>query len=323
MLHVTNGDTAVHIMKAAAIGGEMLPWRDVLHEGPVPAGLTLQQLSERRAQFIAGQGWGSSGVLPSFRARDETLSRFAEHDEVVLWFEHDLYDQLQLIQLLDWFAQQALGSTRLSLVCRDQYLGRMTPARLGALYPQRAGVTARELELGRRAWSAFCAPEPTRWLDLLQTDTSALPYLAGAVVRHLQQYPSAGNGANRTEAALLAAVDAGVRRPGRLFERVQAQEERVFMGDSLFWSCLRTMADSSPALLRLANDARFRLPEECAEPALFREQEILITAAGSRVLAGTLDWTEVAAVDKWLGGVHLTAGNLWRWDDGLRTMVAP
>lgn len=56
MLHITNGDSVVDWLLAAGVPGAMLPWRDVLHEGPVPAGLSLQKLSEVRARFIAEQG---------------------------------------------------------------------------------------------------------------------------------------------------------------------------------------------------------------------------------------------------------------------------
>ena len=52
----------------------------------------------------------------SFVERDEAIARSHNHEEVVLWFEHDLYDQLQLIQILDWFSHQDLGHTRLSLI---------------------------------------------------------------------------------------------------------------------------------------------------------------------------------------------------------------
>lgn len=57
-LHITSGDSAVSLMKCAQIEGRFLPWRDVLHDGPVPADLTLEQLLMQRAKFIAGMGWG-------------------------------------------------------------------------------------------------------------------------------------------------------------------------------------------------------------------------------------------------------------------------
>ena len=57
MLHVTNGDSTVHGLREAGLGGDTLPWRDVLHEGPVPADLSEDELDEVRADFIAAHGW--------------------------------------------------------------------------------------------------------------------------------------------------------------------------------------------------------------------------------------------------------------------------
>src|SRR5512141_2200096 len=95
-------------MKEAALGGDILPWRDVLHDGPVPAGLTLSGLSRVRAGYLASQGMGEMDDLTrSFAERDAVLERYAEYDTIVLWFEWDLYDQLQLIQLLDYFAEKS------------------------------------------------------------------------------------------------------------------------------------------------------------------------------------------------------------------------
>jgi hypothetical protein len=34
-LHVTNGDATVPGLRGTGIAGPILPWRDVLHEGPV------------------------------------------------------------------------------------------------------------------------------------------------------------------------------------------------------------------------------------------------------------------------------------------------
>ena len=37
LLHVTNGESAGNTLRQTALGGAVLPWRDALHEGPVPA----------------------------------------------------------------------------------------------------------------------------------------------------------------------------------------------------------------------------------------------------------------------------------------------
>jgi hypothetical protein len=39
---------------------------------------------------------------------------------------------------------------------------------------------------------------------------------------------------------------------------------------------------------------------------------VRITDLGRRVLAGELDRVDVAGLDRWLGGTHLTPSNVWR-----------
>ena len=315
MLHITNGDSAAEIMRQAGIGGEILPWRDVLHEGPVPAGLSIEDLSRVRAQFIADCGWGPlDEIRQEFQARDAKLGTFRDHDEVILWFEHDLYDQLQLLQLLDYFSGRESGRTALNLICIDEYLGLLSPARMAALEPQKKRVTPQQLQLARIAWAAFRAPEPNGWHALVHLDTSPLPFLAGAVVRHLEQYPSVGNGLNRTESQLLEAVRGGNRNPGRIFAASQSAEERMFMGDSTFWLCMKAMCDSRPPLLTTGGGAPLALPCPDLPPEDFRRQEIALAEAGETILRNELDWIAMNGIDKWLGGVRLGTGRYWRWD---------
>src|SRR5881392_2812238 len=93
-------------MSEAGVEGKIIAWRDVLHEGPVDSSLSLEELSKQRAQFIAEHNWDEfSHVSGDFRERDRVIQHLDFFDEVVLWFEDDLYDQLQLIQLLDFFSR--------------------------------------------------------------------------------------------------------------------------------------------------------------------------------------------------------------------------
>ncbi len=100
-LHVTNGDSASQTLEHTSLGGSALPWRDVLHEGPLPLG-SRPAFLDARAGFLAATGWGSRTTLAAaFRARDEELlGALRAGRPVILWFEHDLYDQLQLLDVL-------------------------------------------------------------------------------------------------------------------------------------------------------------------------------------------------------------------------------
>src|SRR3954453_22078458 len=170
MLHLTNGDSAVCGIEATGVGGDVVPWRDALHEGPLPADADPAELRAVRARFLAGCGWGEPEAIEAgMRARDERLATALERDEVVvLWFEHDLYDQLQLIQILD--AVNGDGGL-VEAILPDRFLGAMEVGELAALWPGREPLRPDQVALARLAWEAVRAPDPHGIAALLQTHT--------------------------------------------------------------------------------------------------------------------------------------------------------
>lgn len=301
MLHLTNGDSAVPGIEATGVGGDVVPWRDTLHEGPLPAGVDAAELRAVRARFLAGCGWGEPEAIEAdMRARDERLATALERDEVVvLWFEHDLYDQLQLMQVL------SRANEGVELIQAPDHLGPLGPEELETLWPKRRPVTARMLELAREAWDAFRAPEPTALAALLERDTSALPFLAAALRRLLEELPDAESGLSRTERQLLESLLDGPRRPPELFVASQAREEAAFAGDAWIW---KRLAELVPLVEELPpapplGDAR-----------TFAATAVTLTTLGRDVLAGRADRVQAAPLDRWVGGIQLGSGPDWRWD---------
>lgn len=244
MLHVTNGDCAVAVL-AKVVQGELLPWRDVLHEGPVQSGLSLEDLSRERVAFIAGAGWAPlAEVRRSFEERDAAFRRAGEHDEIVLWFEHDLYDQLQLIQVLDGLA--SLRGPRISLVCEAEYLGPMRPERAAELFELRSPVVRRHFVEAQQAWAAFRSSDP---MAIDPGRPQALRFLGAALRRHLEEFPWTSDGRSRTQRQIV--------------EGTQHLEEPVFLGDTvLAWHRERLARNAwLPRWLggvRVDNDSRWR-----------------------------------------------------------------
>ncbi len=315
ILNITNGDCAVEIMKKADVSGVFLPWRDVLHEGPVPDSLSLEELSKVRAQFIYGRSWGMlEEITESFMQRDNELKSFKEYEKAILWFEHDLYDQLQILQVLDWFHQNPTDGVELSMICTDQYLGRLTPEELRGIVKYERPITEAHLELAHEAWSAFRSSSPESWCALLNKNTSVLPFLEGAIIRSLEEYPNCLNGLSRTAEQALKVISSGEKCPGRVFAGTQKLEERIFLGDSSFWVVLHELLDSSPPLISLSKGKEFALPSS-------GDQELTITTAGLDVLAGNVSWFDVSSLDRWIGGVHLEPSNVWCWDSGSMSIV--
>jgi hypothetical protein len=323
MLHITNGDEAARRIAAAGVGGEVLPWRDVLHEGPVPEALSLDELRPVRARFIAEQGWGEfDDVLREFACRDAMLAASRQHGEVVLWFEHDLYDQLQLIQLLHWFGGPGADQRPPSMVCVDEYLGTLPWERLRALVERRRPVTAEQLALSAKAWKAFTSANPVDLEHVATGDCSALPFLAGALWRHLEQFPSVLSGLSRSETQALDAIAGGPRSLRDAFVAAnQEREERIFLGDAVFARYVEALSGGKVPLLRLEAGGSVVAPRAPEQERGFWESRVELTRAGRAVFEGSMDWLELNGIDRWLGGVHLSGREArWRWDAAARRL---
>ena len=297
ILNITNGDAAVDLMRQANIPGEFLPWQDVLHEGPVPGGLSLKELSTIRAWYIAKQGWASEcEALKTFQLRDNTIFSFSDYDQVILWFENDLYDQLQLIQILDWLVKHDWGKTKITIICEDGYWGLLSSKEFIRLQQTAKPVTSDQVILAEKAWNAFCAKTPEQLIGMLDEPTEALPFLHNAFSRLFEEYPSIKNGLSRTEQQALELVKSGISNPIELFNHSQAMEDHAFIGDTVFWTKLKQLMTCDTPLLNVS--------EGVLSQGKIHRQKITITQAGDEVLTGRGNFLKITHLDHWLGGVH-------------------
>jgi len=323
-LHITNGDGAGDLLKASGLGGDVLPWRDTMFEGPFPEGLDLPATSALRARYLAATGLPVDDVRQDFEARDAALRRAPDHDRITLWFEHDLLDQLQLLQILDWFAGVDTGKTDLGIVCIGEFpgidpfrgLGQLSPAQIASLASQRVPVTDDHLRLGREGWAAFRSPDPRALEAFIAQDLTPLPFMQAALKRHIEEFPSVREGVGRTHLQVLRLIADGVTGPVELFVEIMARETVLFMGD---WSTFRRIGElfrPQEPLLRCPPFGVFRWPPKIALPLdEFRAQTLDLTDKGRLVLAGTAAPNPMAGFDYWLGGVHFENGIApWHWN---------
>jgi hypothetical protein len=315
-------------MREAGLPGEILPWRDVLHDGPVPGDLSLAELSRVRASFLCSGGANSfSELAQEFVARDTLLECFPQFERLVLWFEWDLYDQLQLIQILDAIARrtEALDGQQqppIEHVSVAGYLGNLPAERYPALYDERKDVTPEMLKLGQAAWRAFTSSDPTDMVALLEGGTAALPFLDGAMWRALEELPSTRNGLSRAEHQLLEALEEGHSTFNDVFRLAAEREERIYCGDSSAADYLERLSAGSEPLVVYRSGERVRAPRTPTEMRAFLDAPLVLTKAGKDVVAGRRDWISMGGSDRWLGGVHLKGRNAgWRWDAERRTVI--
>lgn len=297
-LHVTNGDAVLYLFRKAGIAGKHLAWRDPLNEGPVPADTHLEATSAVRALYLAARGYGAPiKIIHEFERRDAQLRRASEFSEVVLWFEHDLFDQLQLLQILVTLDAMQVEPGLVSTIQCDEYLGTMTVEELLALFPKRRTATEAIFRSARRGWDRLTSPDAMRLDAAAQEDAIGLPHLRAAMRRLCEEFPAVRDGLSRSQRAALQAVAQGPAGPAELFRRAQTREEASFHGERGFYGVLDDLGAQPQPAIEGPPEGR------------------VLSALGRRLLAGDADWLEGRAVDRWIGGVHLTGDGAVRYDE--------
>jgi hypothetical protein len=326
MLHIHNGDSSASTAKKANIPGEHVAWREAMVCGPAPQDVSEDEFIKLRAVHLSeAYDEPIEKCAAELREQHQALVNSLAHDEVVLWFEHDLFCQVHLIYLLNWFAQRERGQTRLSLISIDQFpgiktfhgLGQLNEAQLESLWPGRQEITPAQLELGSKAWRAYSSPNPMDLTALLETDLSALTFLRDALKKHVQRFPSTHNGLGRIENIGLELVTSGFPQFKSLFPAFMRREPTYGFGDAQFYLALRRMVTAPVPVLRQRNAGN-----PVNDPALMLLSSFEITAGGEAIVTGKEDFVLRNGIDIWLGGVHLQGKeSRWRWDEETQQLL--
>jgi hypothetical protein len=324
MLHIHNGDSSAETARNAHIPGEHLAWREAMVCGPTPNNLSDDELLELRARHLTGAYRVDVDECASeLRRQQAALARFGDHEEVVLWFEHDLFCQVHLLYLLNWFAQRDLGHTKLSLICIDRFpgvddfrgLGQLNESQLESVLPQRREVSEAQLQLGQKAWAAYSSSTPALLEDLISAETHALPFLKSAFTKHLERFPSVRNGLGRIENVLLELIAGGHQNFKSLFATFQQREPVYGFGDAQVFLHLTGLAKGTHPSLTMSN------ADAGKDSSQMAKHSFEITEHGNRIINGEEDFVSVNGIDLWLGGVHLQGETAaWRWDEASKTL---
>ena len=310
ILHVANGHATTGLIELSGVPGRTGIWADPLNEGPVPGDVSDDELLVIRARFLASRH-DAGDVAADLRRWREAVDHDAGYDELVLWFEHDLFDQLNLIQLLTHLGGRP-RSKPIALVSIDRYpghpdfkgLGELEPRDLAVLFKERRPVDAAQFALATRAWSAYRSPDPRAIEELLRGDTAALPFLSAALARHLEEFPSDADGLSRSERRLMEQAIDGPADLREVFARMHHGESAYYIADSWFVDRARALSGASLVDLSITAD----------QPGALPAGTIALTRSGREVLGGAADRVGRCGIDRWLGGVHVHGhGPAWRW----------
>ncbi len=322
-LHIRCGSDIKSRLAGAGFTGDFLEYSDPLCHGPI---IDDPYWAEQRARFVAhtygpGAGRSEQQITDGLtRAEADLQAAASRYERVVLWFEHDGYDQIILSRCLAQFAETP--PAMLEMVTLEHYpgamrfigLGQLPPEALRLLWNERRPVSEAQIEDGRLAWSLLRSDDPTPLAAAATGGLTALPYLARALRRHCQELPWTTDGLGLTQRLILERLAERPHRIGEIFRDLMLERDPLpFLTDLM-------LADFVAAMQRVTRPV-FTADFEDDDRRWYRER-LTITPLGLSVLHGTTDFLSLFPPERWVGGVCVRGDQpCWRWDATQATTI--
>lgn len=284
--HIVNGDVVGN--KISSLEGEVIVWREMYDMGPTFTTFARVNLKERANYFEELLKIPSELFLKNCNEQEERLENIPKHAEVVLWFEHDRYDQTMLLYLLNRLSN--LGIENISMVSIDAYpgyepflgMGQLTEEQLVALYQTKKYLSKEQVLQGAGGWKTYSSGDPNAIEKWLANEDVKLPYVERAFRTHLTYFPSTKNGLNQVELLALGYICEGINTFSELFGKVSNARSDDGLSDFHFSAILGKLAKGSSPLVVVESE----LPN-FAHPV--GDAVLKLTEAGTAALDGNLN----------------------------------
>jgi len=213
-LHITNGDITTNCLKKINFPGSFITWREMLSEGKTTSDIGSESFWKNRFEFLKTSYNISKKTFIDYTLKEyRNLCKEKKQDEIVLWFEQDLFCQINMLAVISWLKRYRKGY-QISLVCSEKGsqkalgLSQLSSMQIQQQYQNRIELKQDDIEYADYIWQLYCSNSPLRLETVYQFNTmSPFKHLATAIEAHLQRFPSIKNGLNKTENTILRTAE--------------------------------------------------------------------------------------------------------------------
>jgi len=212
ILHITNGDITTNYLKKLNYSGSFITWREMLSEGKTTSDIGSETFWKNRFEFLKSSYNISKKSFIDYTLKEyRNLCKHKDQDEIVLWFENDLYCQINMLAVISWLKRYRHGY-QITLVCSGKIKGSTKMLGLSQLkkeevhkhFTNRVTLKQDDIEYADYIWQLYCSDSPLRLESVYKFNPmSPFQYLATAIEAHLQRFPSIENGLNKIENTIL------------------------------------------------------------------------------------------------------------------------
>ena len=213
ILHITNGDGLYQKVLSLKLPGDHIVWREILCEGPSSLEVGDEEFIRIREKFLQeNYNISPEDYKAKFISELEKLSVINNYDEIVLWFEFDLFSHMNMLALISFLVQNKKND-QLSLVCSRKLEGEEEMSPLSELslknlkqhFDYRISLTENDISTALHTWELYCGNKHKRLTSEIKK-SSNFEYLASSIRAHLERFPNAKTGFNSLEINVLKLI---------------------------------------------------------------------------------------------------------------------
>ena len=250
-MHITNGDSFTERLKQLNLKGDIITWREMLCEGKTETNVGSESFWKTRFDFLhknykITKTWFVEKTLKEYRS----LCNHKQQDQIILWFEYDLFCQINMLAVLSWLKTHRRYAD-ISLACSGREddsgklygLSELTDEQLLNLYENRVHLSQNDIEYADYVWQLYCSDNPIRLENLIDFDNYQFEYLADAIKTHLKRFPTIKNGLNELENRILQVSSADKPKNKKaLLGRILQNQGYYGFGDTQYERIIGTLS---------------------------------------------------------------------------------
>jgi hypothetical protein len=231
-VHVLNGDA---LAENFPFSGEVIVCREALVDGPVDAN-TLDAFFEERAEFISDSFEADKATYFSrVKTEFERLAKIDQESPIHLWFEHDLFCQVNLWFLLNFVREKKMTNPIYFVMPPTDVqnvwsgFGRMNASDLKICFSKKLRLTEKDILLGSSLWEAYRNNDFHKLEQYCLQQSDAFPMLKDVCKAHMDRFSS--NGLGRPQQKLKSIIDSGTKDFDKIFKEFWKTEGIYGFGD--------------------------------------------------------------------------------------------
>ncbi len=235
MLHILNGDAVLPIFKSTGIPGEFVVWREALCSGQVTFQIGTEAWLKKRLDHL-NQDQGSQVSAHPIATQLEKIAD-SKSDEVVLWFDYDMFCQINQLAALAFLSQSGFNGTISLVNTKDRCLPGLELSSMKAkewsdAFEYRQKVSEGAAEFGLNWWKHYCSDDHRPLFQMLSYSPPLLPHLGFAMLAHSGRFPRRSNGISDYEKMVLEVLSKGPLSLKELMRNIFSKTHWIGYGDT-------------------------------------------------------------------------------------------